>query len=351
MKRAIAYDETVGIMNSFPHMFNLGNNFEFKGIADQALRYNDHNVSIRCPFRHFSHVGASGFRALNIANQCRRDKKCYAEVVLRHVWFQTLLKAELLRRIFMSKMSYAKPERSVDAILTRQFDFWATVLDAGLTIICAVFGTAVSTLRIIVDEFYRLGGSNSVAVAEFIAIICVLFWFYGLIKFTIAFYRWMQPEYTLKSEIVVGSNKFVQKRVIGNTTVYEFLVNGELVAIPLDNIEKNTEVAEMSMPGSELYPSSSRQIGAVLISSSTTELAVLGCFFRIDDYLITAKHVANAAFSSISDVYLTNTVTSRGKSSYKVNLGAWPAPKALFDIDDNDVKTDLDLFVKKLTPA
>jgi len=132
--------------------------------------------------------------------------------------------------------------------------------------------------------------------------------------------------------------------------VFEFLINGKLVTVSTDGDDfcgNDRPVDEMAINGSEFYNSTTRPIGAILLASEESELSVVGCFFRIDNYLVTAKHVANAVSSGSASVFLTNIVGDTKQC--KVNQRARGIDKSRFEIDNNLIVREMDVFAIELT--
>ncbi len=87
-----------------------------------------------------------------------------------------------------------------------------------------------------------------------------------------------------------------------------------------------------------------------MVASETTELTLVGCFWRYCDYLITAKHVANVVHNGLADVYLVGTeVTKRGSTLLNMR-NVQMVERELFDLDNNVFSCEtLDVFATKLS--
>ncbi len=160
---------------------------------------------------------------------------------------------------------------------------------------------------------------------------------------------WVRTKYVLASNVNAGENRFVSKRITSDGILYEFIYDGKLVVIPAaSGIEESIRVEEMALPGSNLYPSTSRNIGAILVATEGVELSVVGCFWRYGQYLITAKHVANAVSAGIADVYLANHFEGkRGVRRLDLN-NVKKIDKEFFDIETNSFTRPFDVFAKQL---
>jgi hypothetical protein len=156
-------------------------------------------------------------------------------------------------------------------------------------------------------------------------------------------------EYKLAAKDNVGPDRFISKRINELGVTYTFIVNGKYVEIPVSN-----EVAredEMALPGSELYPSIKREVGAILVATENTELTLVGCFWRYGDYFVTAKHVANAVSSGIADVYLTGVAEAR-RGTWRLDMAnVMRVDKELFTLENNEFNLEYDIFAVKFKPA
>jgi len=106
-------------------------------------------------------------------------------------------------------------------------------------------------------------------------------------------------------------------------------------------------VAEMAIPGSLLSVSKPRNVGAIMVAENS-ELSLLGCFWRYEDMLITADHVANKIRSIAAEIYLVGYDTRRGAARLNTrNLLNIAHEK--FDVEKNIFQCEtLDVFVMKL---
>jgi len=148
----------------------------------------------------------------------------------------------------------------------------------------------------------------------------------------------------------LGENKFLAKRVTSDGIMYEFVYDNKLVVIPQQkNEETERRIEEMSLPGSSLFPSAKRSVGAVLVRTEGVELTVVGCFWRLGDHLITAKHVANAVSSGIAEVFLGNHKESK-RGLRRLDLeNVYTVEKNFFDIEENEYPKVHDVFARKLS--
>jgi len=153
-------------------------------------------------------------------------------------------------------------------------------------------------------------------------------------------------------KLVEGNKKGVRKYIrcerseLG--TKHVFVYDGKLVEILEE--EKSYRTDEMALPGSHMYPSERRDVGAICVAGETTELTRVGCFFRYENYLITAKHVANQISCGLAGVYLTGPVEAK-RGNFKANLtNVKKIDKELFNLENNRFKLSMDVFAIELDP-
>jgi len=153
-------------------------------------------------------------------------------------------------------------------------------------------------------------------------------------------YHFFFPTQTLKAEVK-------EEIFIYNDEAYKrVLIEDRVVYIKYE--AKKVSVDEMALPGSSYYPCVKFPTGCLLLSSENTELAKYASFFRISDFLITAKHVAYGCSSSLFDVYATG-VTENLKKNCSVNIkGCFRLDSSLFADDNNAYSGTLDVFAMRM---
>jgi len=259
----------------------------------------------------------------------------------------TMLKAELFRKIVLGQIVVAEPS----TVITRQQLLWADIWSA-------IFLLFEFTSQLVSEFWNTIGLMEGTRVQVYIETCIIALWIWAFFKitrmsysFVISTKEWLMVKYTIKNSEIKGENRFLSKRVTSDGYLYEFVVNNKLVVVPGPNDEiKTMRVEEMALPGSELYPSSSRNVGAILVATEGTELTVVGCFFRLGEFLITAKHVANAVNSGIADVYLANIKEGK-RGLFRINSEkVYKIGRQYFDIETNQFDKEFDVFAKKLLP-
>jgi len=153
-------------------------------------------------------------------------------------------------------------------------------------------------------------------------------------------YGFFFPTQTLKSEEK-------EELFIYNDEAYKrVLIEDRVVYIKYE--PKKVSVDEMALPGSSYYPCVKFPTGCLLLSSENTELAKYASFFRISDFLITAKHVAYGCSSSLFDVYATGVIENLKKNCTVNMKGCYRLDSRLFADDNNSYSGTLDVFAVKM---
>nr|UHS71991.1 MAG: hypothetical protein 1 [Luteoviridae sp.] len=131
--------------------------------------------------------------------------------------------------------------------------------------------------------------------------------------------------------------------------VYRVRVNGREYQLTAEDDETGCHQDEMAMPGSEYFPCRSQPIGAILVANGTDTVQLFGTFWRMDEYLVTARHCSNTLAQSTARVYLAKIKQTK-KGNYEIdNSTPFRAPDDFFDPEDNVIASfEIDAFAKEL---
>jgi len=132
-------------------------------------------------------------------------------------------------------------------------------------------------------------------------------------------------------------DRFIGARTTDRGVVYDVVAGGVHYSLPVVVTGEVDIVEEMSVPGSEFFPSARRPVGAIMVATDSVDLHVLGVFWRMGDALITARHVANGLSSSVADVYLA-PVKATNKGKFVVG-SVTLVSRSLFDAEANWFRT------------
>jgi hypothetical protein len=184
--------------------------------------------------------------------------------------------------------------------------------------------------------------------ALYLAFFVFYYWLLRKLYALVCSYVWPKA-YVLKKKNELGLNRFVAKRETTTGVEYEFVLNGELVTVPAMPEEPKLRREEMALPGSDFYPSANKQVGCIMVATEDTELTIVGCFFRIGDYLITANHVANAVSAGVADVYLVHHKEGRRGTRNLDLTNVVKMDKGSFELEHNCIKGKEDAYATLLS--
>jgi hypothetical protein len=106
---------------------------------------------------------------------------------------------------------------------------------------------------------------------------------------------------------------------------------------------------ECAMADSAFSPSKKRSVGCILLSKKTGECRRFAVFFRMGDYLITARHVAEAIAAGTDNAYATDVVENRNRNFFLNKKKLVKFEKDFFDEDNNlfSPTPSIDVFARK----
>ncbi len=168
------------------------------------------------------------------------------------------------------------------------------------------------------------------------------------------FNNWLNNLKLKPIPLMQTSDDYSNSRIIGevkDNTGHSFILlhNNEKYLVKKDYECGPQPQDEMALPGSDLYPSAPRPVGAILVSNDNITYQVVGCFFRYDDKLVTARHVATLVSCGIAQVKLSGTIRNKRGNSVLDDSVAFNVDTKFFDDDQNLAGSSaIDLFVKPL---
>jgi hypothetical protein len=240
----------------------------------------------------------------------------------------------------------------IDSIFANQIYLYNYLLYNGFCLTC-VFEEIIGKMK--VEASIAVSGFREYKLfCAFIEIFFVLFCLYSLwnckglimwviklvwktVKFIKNFLFWereLLPE--KKEETIIYQGIAYVKRIIDDKEIY---------------VKKDTEEIreeEMALPNSQYYPCVKFPTGCFLLANTSVEMAKFASFFRISDYLVTARHVAHGLSSSTCDIYCCG-VSENIRKNCKLNLkNVVPLQNEQFFDDQNAYFGDLDVFALKM---
>jgi hypothetical protein len=291
----------------------------------------------------------------SIIKQARTQKR--ANQIVRTMALQRVvimaLKAELFSRILLGRLVYAADYYTTQDHLQQMYArqellfiaigrrVWSLVAFLG-----GIVDWLVGSLEVVGRQVAISNRGPEVQALLELGCACVAGALFGCL--VLALVRLSRQERVLAHTVATGPPRYVARRTTENGVIHEIVINGILhVLADCDRSIKSED--EMALPGSTLFPSAERSVGAILVANDADELVVLGVFFRVGDYLVTAAHVANAVGAGVAKVFLAGTKNFK-KNLLEVNLGQLvEMQRSEFALDESAVQTDYDIYVRKLS--
>jgi len=131
--------------------------------------------------------------------------------------------------------------------------------------------------------------------------------------------------------------------------VYRVRVNGTEYELTANDEGTDCHQDEMAMPGSEYFPCRMQPIGAILVTNDGSNIQLFGTFWRMDEYLITARHCSNTLAQSTARVYLA-PIRQTKKGNYEINKDSmYRAPDDFFAPEENVIAAfEIDAFAREV---
>jgi hypothetical protein len=148
-----------------------------------------------------------------------------------------------------------------------------------------------------------------------------------------------------------GRDCFLGQLATEKGIVYKVMINDKIYNLTSQDAgnEKRYE-EEMAMPGSEYFPCKEKPIGAIMVSNAENDLCVFGVFWRLDNFLITARHCADVLNQSTADIYLAKTKVTKHRNHEVDTTKVWPVPEDFFDSIENLIGSlHVDAYARLLT--
>jgi len=263
-----------------------------------------------------------------------------------------MLKAALFDKLLSGQIVAADTVEIIQTVTRRQVALADMLLHA-LACFMATVAMIADTLMQIPRQLDFLLSDEVRAVIDWIIILASFYAVYMAVHHLwrlLAVLTGRAGNFVLKSSLTKGETKYIARRLTEHGITHEVLIDGKLYALA-DSLDTTAvRQDEMALPGSSFFPSKSSHVGAIMVANAAAELSVIGTFFRMDDHLVTAAHVANALSSGVARIFLTGMKNSK-KELYHVDLGGvYEIEQDFFALDGNEIKANYDVFARKLMP-
>nr|UHS72000.1 MAG: hypothetical protein 1 [Luteoviridae sp.] len=130
---------------------------------------------------------------------------------------------------------------------------------------------------------------------------------------------------------------------------YKVRVNGTEYTLTADDEVTGIHQDEMAMPGSEYFPCRAQPVGAILVSTGESDIQLFGTFWRMDEYLITARHCSNTLAQSTARVYLASIRPTK-KGNYEIDYSSpYKVDDDFFSPENNVIASfEVDAFAREV---
>lgn len=218
-------------------------------------------------------------------------------------------------------------------------------------LVALVLGWLKSFLMVLLGMFVRVGNAFSLdwyrgMSLEAQAVVDVV----SLMLFFMAL--WFLTRRTQLKIVAASSGK--KDRYLGQVLsekgmVYRVRVNGKEYQLTADEDGTDCHQDEMAMPGSEYFPCRAKPVGAILVMNGQDTCQLFGTFWRLDEYLITARHCSNTLAQSTARVYLA-PIKQTKRGNYEIDKSdPFRAPDDFFDPEHNVIASyEIDAFAREV---
>lgn len=251
---------------------------------------------------------------------------------LKAYWFAVLISGSLPNALAQS---------IGDKLISRHTKLFGVLADHLLSFIDRVGRLVTYLLASVSFEWYVGMSDEAKAAGELILVGLTVLWLYRRSTF----------EHTLVVPKVKQADRFLGQLLGEKGMEYRVRVNGREFVLSADE-EIYLHQDEMAMPNSEYFPCRAQPIGAILITTDDKDVQVFGVFWRLDDYLVTARHCSNTLYIATSKIYLASIKPTK-KGNFEIDRSnMFRADDKFFSPENNVIASfDVDAFATELTPA
>nr|WPR18095.1 MAG: protease polymerase P70 [Chemarfal virus 35] len=228
-----------------------------------------------------------------------------------------------------------------DAEVTNKYAALGMLLRGWLTsFLTAVLGMMVRLGECINLDWYRGMSEEAQATVDLVALAMTLYALYLLTR---------QGELNLVVPKSKKMDQFLGQVLSEKGMIYRVRVNGREIELTAGDEGAGCHQDEMAMPGSQYFPCRAQPIGAILVTNDGSNIQLFGTFWRMDEYLITARHCSNTLAQSTSRVYLASIQQTK-KGNYEINKNnMFRAPDDFFAPENNVIAGfEIDAFAREV---
>jgi hypothetical protein len=261
------------------------------------------------------------------------------------------LQAEFFRWMLLGQFVEAGNSTIVDMV-ARQYKL-GTALLGYVQMVFEFCALCVGAIVMIPHWVASQCSEEVTAAIELSAIVAAFYCTYVVLRWTVLGVRkvigLIFTKYVLRKSHDPKETKYLAKRLTEHGAMHEVIIEGKLFCLPaLPTDTTGCREDEMALPGSTLFPSKAKNLGAILVATAGAELTIVGCFFRVDDYLISARHVTNAVSSGVAKVFAAG-IKSNKKDIYYVDMSNMvELDSDYFELGNSAIQANYDVFARKM---
>ncbi|QJZ28415.1 hypothetical protein 1 [Forsythia suspensa luteo-like virus] len=135
----------------------------------------------------------------------------------------------------------------------------------------------------------------------------------------------------------------------GNNAFHRVIVKGELVEIPDRPQATGCHIDEMAMPGSDYLRCKRQPVGAIVVENGPNTVEHFGCFWRLGDKFVTARHCAERLENVVDgvNVYLASVMETHTRTFTIDRTRLYKVDTEFFSCDANLIEDlQVDAFVR-----
>lgn len=251
------------------------------------------------------------------------------------------LKAFWFAMLMAGSMPGALAQGFGDEVLGRHLKLWRLFAEYLFSFLDRVGRLVTYLLASFNLEWYVGLSDEAKAVGELALVLPILWWFYKRTTF----------EHNLVAPKVRLADRFLGQLLGEKGMEYRVRVDGRELVLSADE-ETCLHQDEMAMPNSEYFPCRAQPIGAILVTTDDKDVQIFGVFWRMDEYLVTARHCSNTLYQSTAKVYLAS-IKPTSKGNFVVDRSnMYRADEQFFSPENNVIASyDVDAFATELTPG
>ena len=314
--------------------------FLIESLASSTTMIHGQEVSLPSPFTYRYLV-----REVGLEEAVESSAPDVREAVMSRRRFMVYLKAYMFLLILSGNIpeASAQPSSVEDYGLNKYWMLLLLVLESWMKLWVSIMGAisiAISCVNL--DWYYRLP-------LEFQAGLDLVL-LYAVYRVLRMLYEKRTEEPALIVTAQPGRDVYLGQVATEKGVYHNVRVEGKNLRLPTMLEAGICHQDEMAMPGSDYFPCKAQAVGAILVCTESTDLRLFGVFWRMDEYIVTARHCSNTLNQSTATVYLA-TIRQTKKGNWEVDrTNLYKTHDQFWSPEGNAIAAyDIDAFASALT--